>query len=445
MAGDKVGVAISGFGNVEDGTLLDLIGSVQLGSFRILRRLGVGGFATAFLAEQVGVERLAVVKVGDPRVFEDDAGSEARARFEEEVLATTRVTHPNLVTVYVAGSTTNGLPAYAMEYVPGFTMERRMQHCSALPSPELLAYFTQLADVIRVLHRAGIHHRDVSPGNVIVSADSDGAPKATLLDLGISRSRGSASPVFVAGTPRYVAPEQLRGATTTASDIFGLGSLLYWCVTGAELFWDASSSKEVLERTLAMTRAPLPSVARPILPDEVDSLVSQMLDPNPRQRPTAEEVLARLPKAVRALERSAAKATVRAFRAVRAEEREKPPTILCIGLNELQLEPVRKHAAATGWELEVSQSARDATRASDGQYKLGMLNAELPSPSVASLVAHLREFQPKSAIAVVFARKPQAGALETATPDLSLELPKDGLSLFWFLRALQPDGESDDE
>ena len=118
---------------------------------------------------------------------------------------------------------------------------------------------------------------------------------------------------------------------------------------------------------------------------------------------------------------------------------------MCIGLNELQLEPVRKHAAATGWELEVSQSAREATRASDGQYKLVMLNAELPSPSVASLVAHLREFQPKSAIAVVFARKPQAGALETATPDLSLELPKDGLSLFWFLRALQPDGESDDE
>ena len=273
------------------------IGSTVLGSFRLKSIIGRGTFATAYLAEQLGTEREAVVKITHPELVASRSWPSVRSRFENELRALTRVRHPNVVTMFLAGETGDGLPAIAMEHVEGNAMADLLE-CTAGPLPlgTLDPCFHQLGSALHALHGAGIVHRDVTPSNVIVGRDSTGRPQATLLDLGMAQPRDRDTGAQLAvGTPRYIAPEQLLGKATPASDMYALGAILWWALTGKEI------GEEVMRLahdrrwgdTFQMT--PDPRVDRSDLPERLAAFVGRMLSPSEHARPCAEEFVGEWP------------------------------------------------------------------------------------------------------------------------------------------------------
>jgi len=267
-------------------TPADRLGTTVLRSFRLIEIIGAGSFATAFLAEQLGTDRKAVVKVTHAHLVSGPTANVVKRRFEDELRALTRVRHPNLVTVYLAGETDDGLPALAMEHVEGNTIGEMLEVVAGPMSMEMLRpVFLQIGSAVRTLHSAGIVHRDIAPSNIIISIDSGGAPEATLLDLGVAQLQDTARAIPGAvGTPRYIAPEQMQGHAMPASDLYALGAILWWALTGEELETGASGLD--------------PRRLRPELPKSVSELMVRMLSSQPADRPTAEEFVATWPDLV---------------------------------------------------------------------------------------------------------------------------------------------------
>ena len=267
-------------------TPADRLGTTVLRSFRLIEIIGAGSFATAFLAEQLGTDRKAVVKVTHAHLVAGPTANVVKRRFEDELRALTRVRHPNLVTVYLAGETDDGLPALAMEHVEGNTIGEMLEVVAGPMSAEMLRpVFLQIGSAIRTLHSAGIVHRDIAPSNIIISIDSGGTPEATLLDLGVAQLQDTARAIPGAvGTPRYVAPEQMQGHAMPASDLYALGAILWWALTGEELEPGTSGTD--------------PRRLRSELPKSVAELMVRMLSPEPSERPSAEEFVATWPDLV---------------------------------------------------------------------------------------------------------------------------------------------------
>lgn len=146
---------------------------------------------------------------------------------------------------------------------------------------------------LEAIHAANIIHRDLSPGNIMV-APQTGGPTFKVLDFGIAQvdgtARGTMGPI---GTPRYLAPEQAMGAPSAASDIYSLGAMLWWALTGLEMYSDLSDSMQIVVHVTNATSAPDPRTVLPELPDIVADLLMDMLAPEASARPSASEFLTR--------------------------------------------------------------------------------------------------------------------------------------------------------
>ena len=275
------------------------VGRTVLGSFRLVGRLGEGSFATAYLAEQLGTERRAVVKIARPELIRGEHGAVYRSFFDAEARAATKVSHPNLVTIYTTGLVDDELPALAMEYVEGKPLGDVLHEHAPLPDAVVEGVFGQLAGALEALHADGVIHRDVSPDNIFVGARRrGGGVHVTLLDFGISQREGGRALVGgAAGTAPYIAPEQFQGQVTSATDMFSVGVLLWWAVTG-QPWLDWMSTDEQIAHLSEMAVAPDPRGVRADISGALAVLVRSLLDPDPVLRPTAAQLLERLPAAL---------------------------------------------------------------------------------------------------------------------------------------------------
>lgn len=264
-------------------------GTKVLGSFHLLREIGGGSFAVAYLARQIGTERYAVVKIPHGYLMEEsDGGEHLRSRFAAELRASTRVGHPNVAVVYTAGDTEDGMPAIAMEYVPGPVLSRLLAAEAPLPPMEASRLGCQIASALGAVHAAGIVHRDVSPRNIIASTDAEGNSRYVLLDFGIAKLDGRANRTLgMVGTPRYMAPEQMRGRAVPQSDMFGLGAILWWALTREVYMAGTKELSGLVSRQLDQREPPDPRDVRPSIPAPVAGLMSRLLHPEPDRRPGA--------------------------------------------------------------------------------------------------------------------------------------------------------------
>lgn len=264
-------------------------GATVLGSFHLLREIGCGSFAVAYLARQLGTERHAVVKIPHRHLMEEtDRGERIRSRFAAELRASTRVSHHNIAVVYTAGDIEDGLPAIAMEYVPGRMLARELASEAPLSPEEAGRLGCQIASALGAVHSAGIIHRDVSPRNIIAGTDSDRNARYVLLDFGIAKLDGLGNRTLGAvGTPRYMAPEQMHGRAVPRSDMFALGAVLWWALTGKEHLAGIDGVGGLLAWHLDRPEAPDPRQVRPSIPAPVARLMSRLLHPDPEQRPSA--------------------------------------------------------------------------------------------------------------------------------------------------------------
>jgi serine/threonine protein kinase len=210
-----------------------------------------------------------------------EEGSEARNR--REVLTLAALSHPGLVTVYDVGDD-HGRAYFVMQLIEGDTLAQRIRR-GPLPLGDVIALGAALADALAYVHRRGVVHRDVKPGNVLLDADG----RAHLSDFGIAAVR-DAAPVtaagMVIGTASYLSPEQVRGESVSpAVDIYALGLVLIECVTGRREY-----PGNALEAAVArLHRRPMVPVG---LPESLRTLLVAMTADEPDARPDADEVLA---------------------------------------------------------------------------------------------------------------------------------------------------------
>jgi len=265
------------------------LGTVELGCFRLKEVLGRGSYGTVFLAEQEGFARDAVVKIAHAKLVEGRNGDMVRSRFAAELRAATQVNHPNVVTLFTAGETADGLPAIAMEYVPGAPLEDILeQRAGDLPDAFIHDVFAQLGSAVAAFHQASVTHRDLSPGNVVVG-DSENGVSVKVLDFGVAKLGGDRGRSSVVGTPRYMAPEQVVGSAGPASDVYAVGAMLWWAISGEEFQSQVRTLEDVTEARLMGAKPRDIRTLAPRTPNDVADILNAMLSFEASDRPTAAE------------------------------------------------------------------------------------------------------------------------------------------------------------
>lgn len=256
--------------------------------YRLLERIGSGGMATVFKAQDLMLRRLVAVKLLHPGLTGDET---FLRRFQQEAHAAANLSHPNIVTIHDFGSAASesqGARYYiVMEYVPGRTLKQLIQEYVAetgepVPVVRALDLTIQIAAGIGYAHRAGLVHCDVKPQNVIVTPDD----RVKVADFGIARAMSEASahaPSNLWGTPQYMAPEQAAGEPATpASDVYAVGVILFELLTG-RLPFDAESLPALALKHLQEPPPPV-SEFNPMVPVQLEHIVSKVLSKEPTGR-----------------------------------------------------------------------------------------------------------------------------------------------------------------
>jgi beta-lactam-binding protein with PASTA domain len=270
-----------------------LLNTLFDGRYRILRKLGTGGMANVYLAEDEVLGRRVAIKILNDRHAGDDQFVE---RFRREAKNAAGLSHPNIVSIYDRGEA-EGTYYIAMEYLDGRSLKELIVQRGPAPVNVAIDYARQILAAIRFAHRHGIVHRDIKPHNVLV--DGEGRLKVT--DFGIARAGASqmTEAGSIIGTAQYLSPEQAKGAPVDqTSDLYSVGVVLYELLTGVVPF-SGETPVEIAMKHLSSPPEP-PSTRRAEIPRELDFVVLRALAKDPADRyQSAEEMDADLARVAR--------------------------------------------------------------------------------------------------------------------------------------------------
>jgi len=264
----------------------------KLGPYEILSPLGAGGMGEVYRARDTRLDRTVAIKILPQHLSEKP---DARERFEREARAISSLSHPNICHLYDIGSQ-DGTSYLVMEYLEGETLAARLTK-GPLPLEQVLRYGIELAEGLEIAHRGGVVHRDLKPGNVMLTKSG-----SKLMDFGLAKpitpavppSSGltqtlarSSQPLTaegtVVGTFQYMSPEQVEGKDADPrSDIFALGAVLYEMVSGKRAF-EGKTTASVLAAVLERQPAPISSI-QPTTPQALDHTVKRCLAKDPEER-----------------------------------------------------------------------------------------------------------------------------------------------------------------
>jgi len=272
----------------------------KLGQYTLEKKLGEGGMGVVYRASHAMLRRPTAVKL----LLPDRAGKDALTRFEREVQRTAMLTHPNTVTVFDYGRTTDGVFYYAMELLEGASLEEIVEVDGPQPAERVLHLLEQAAASLAEAHDAGLIHRDVKPGNILVVDRGGISDLVKVVDFGLVKDVGGVASGSVAsgpaltmadaitGTPLYIAPETLSAPETmdARADLYALGAVGYWLLTGTHVF-DGRSMVEVCAHHLHSVPDP-PSVRlNAPVPADLELLLLDCLAKKPSNRPASAHVL----------------------------------------------------------------------------------------------------------------------------------------------------------
>ncbi len=253
------------------------IGRTISGKWRIEKKLGAGGMGTVYLATDLSVDRPVALKFLLPALA---AETEYRARFEQEARVMAKVDHPNLVTLY--GVERDGeVPFLVMKHVTGRTLAKLIKDRTKLPLTEAMPLIKQMTAALTALHSQGYVHRDLKPGNVIVSDEGH----VTLLDFGLIRSHdtGLTRPGVALGSPFYMSPEQaIAGTVDARSDLYTLAVVLTEVLAGKRPFVETDAHASLLAH---LEKPPTPpNELEPSIPERVSNVLLHALKKKPIDR-----------------------------------------------------------------------------------------------------------------------------------------------------------------
>ncbi len=268
-----------------------LLGRVVNDRFKILSVLARGGMGKVYKAEQAPLGRVCALKVLNPN-YQGDNDPEFHKRFFLEASVASRLHHPNTVTIFDYGQTTDGIYFMAMEYLEGRTLHRLIRDAAPLDPARALHILLQTSRSLREAHGLGVIHRDLKPANVFLIHHDDDPDYVKVLDFGLVKNVDEANAgenltqtgLFM-GSPKYMAPEQIRGErVSAATDIYALGVILYEMLSGKVPF-DRPNSVNVL---MAHVSEPVPSMTsmNPAaqVPAVLEDIVYRCLAKHPEER-----------------------------------------------------------------------------------------------------------------------------------------------------------------
>ena len=258
------------------------------GRYRVISRLGSGGMADVYLAQDQLLGRDVAVKVLHHHFAEDQEFVE---RFRREASSAAALSHPNIVAIFDRGEW-NGTYYIAMEYVAGRPLKAIVREHGALDPAAAIEIVVQILRAARFAHRRGVIHRDLKPHNVIL--DEEGRARVT--DFGIARAGASDMTLTgsIMGTAQYLSPEQAQGlAVSASSDLYSIGVILYELLTGVVPF-EGETAVAIAFKQVSAEPHP-PSALNPALPHSLDAVVLRALAKDPAQRyANADELIAAL-------------------------------------------------------------------------------------------------------------------------------------------------------
>ncbi|MFD1152191.1 serine/threonine-protein kinase, partial [Saccharothrix hoggarensis] len=258
-------------------------GRLVAGRYRLGRRIGSGAMGIVWQAHDERLHRTVAVKqlLLQPGLAEADT-DEAKRRAMREGRIAARLQHPHAIAVYDVAED-DGQPWLVMEYLPSKSLSTALSERGTLPPRDVASIGSQVASALAAAHNAGIVHRDIKPGNILLG--NDGTVKIT--DFGISRATGDVTVTatgMLAGTPAYLAPEVAKGYDPgPPSDVFSLGSTLYAAIEGAPPFGLNENTIALLHQVASGKVVP-PKQAGPLT-----ALLMRLLRAEPEDRPTMAE------------------------------------------------------------------------------------------------------------------------------------------------------------
>ena len=273
---------------------MTLTSGTKLGPYEVVSPLGAGGMGEVYRAIDTRLDRTVAIKILPAHL---SSNPEAKQRFEREARAISSLNHPNICTLHDVGHQ-DGIDFLVMEFLDGETLADRLLK-GPLPPEQVLKYGIEICEGLEKAHRCGLTHRDLKPGNVMLTkggaklmdfglakATTSGAPPASSLTMtisGPSADQPLTAGGMIVGTFQYMSPEQLEGKEADArSDIFALGAVLYEMATGKRAF-EGKSTTSVIAAILERNPAPI-SAVRPTFPRELDNVVKTCLEKDPDER-----------------------------------------------------------------------------------------------------------------------------------------------------------------
>jgi eukaryotic-like serine/threonine-protein kinase len=267
-----------------------LIGTTINDRFKILGVIAKGGMGKVYRAEQHPLGRIVAVKVLHPN-FSGEGDPEFNKRFALEASVVSRLKHPNTITVYEYGETPEGVLYMAMELLEGRTLHRLIRDEGAMEVGRALHILLQIARSLREAHGQGVIHRDLKPANIFLICHDDDADFVKVLDFGLVKNleendaESLTKTGLFMGSPKYMAPEQIRGdKVTAATDVYALGVMLFEMLAG-KVPYERSNSANML---LAHVNDPIPTFQsiNPLVsvPQPIEELVYRCLSKIPEER-----------------------------------------------------------------------------------------------------------------------------------------------------------------
>ncbi len=250
----------------------DLVGVALLGRYQVLERIGDGGMGTVYLAEHTTILKKFAVKVLSPEL---SVRPDHVDRFMREARSASMINHPNVVEITDFGVTPDGQPFFVMEYLQGKDLAQVIGEAGSLPWKRVRPIALQICHALQAAHDQGVIHRDMKPGNVVLSKRGNTPEHVKVLDFGIAKVLGEAEVKgltqsgTVVGTPEYMSPEQGWGQPVDhRGDIYALGVMIYELLTG-KIPFSGTTMMEILNRHMFE----VPDIRMPNIPEEVGAII----------------------------------------------------------------------------------------------------------------------------------------------------------------------------
>jgi eukaryotic-like serine/threonine-protein kinase len=279
-------VAIAVFGAHKFATLRQQASEARhLGNYRIKRRLSAGGMGEVYLAEHRLLNRPYAIKLIRPEIAVNPT---SRRRFEREIQAMARLTHWNTIEIIDYGHAPDGAFYYVMEYLEGLNLGELVERHGPLNPGRVVYLLRQVCAALAEAHGVGLIHRDIKPGNIMLTQQSGLVDVLKILDFGLVQHLGPSDgderltqPGLVMGTPGYMSPEQAKGAADVRTDIYGVGAVGYFLLSGQAPF--GGRGMEQFLTSLAQEPTPLREL-RPEVPADLEAVIHRCLRRDPDER-----------------------------------------------------------------------------------------------------------------------------------------------------------------